>query len=263
MRRLGLILVVAVLETGALPRADVWDTSAHNDDSMESKNELTHGLSQDHDLAARGGVADKDFFRIVTQPESSYEAIIDGQTGDISLESLRFVLTDSDGTTVLDESQNANGTGVGYARTLTWESSDTPHTNFIVVGPGACGNGCTEADRYRIRFYDTTIAVPRFNNTGSQVTLLFIQNAGNAELDNANLTVRLWDANGELRGSEKYEIRGKQVLRVDTSRLIGASGSGSITITNTARYGWLNVKAVALEPSTGFSFDTPGVYKPL
>jgi hypothetical protein len=23
----------------------------------------------------------------------------------------------------------------------------------------------------------------------------------------------------------------------------------------------LNVKAVALEPSTGFSFDTPGVYK--
>jgi hypothetical protein len=37
--------------------------------------------------------------------------------------------------------------------------------------------------------------------------------------------------------------------------------SGSITIAHDGPYGSLNIKAVALEPSTGFSFDTPGVYR--
>jgi hypothetical protein len=38
--------------------------------------------------------------------------------------------------------------------------------------------------------------------------------------------------------------------------------SGSLKITHDAPYAGINAKAVALEPSTGFSFDTPGVYKP-
>jgi hypothetical protein len=41
--------------------------------------------------------------------------------------------------------------------------------------------------------------------------------------------------------------------------LVGVGGS--ITIAHDGPYGGLNVKSVALEPSTGFSFDTQGVYK--
>jgi hypothetical protein len=35
------------------------------------------------------------------------------------------------------------------------------------------------------------------------------------------------------------------------------SGSGSLTVAHDAPYGALAGKAVALEPATGFAFDTP------
>jgi len=38
--------------------------------------------------------------------------------------------------------------------------------------------------------------------------------------------------------------------------------SGHITVAHDGGYGGLVIKAVALEPTTGFSFDTPGVYVP-
>jgi hypothetical protein len=37
--------------------------------------------------------------------------------------------------------------------------------------------------------------------------------------------------------------------------------SGTVTITHNARYGDLTGKAVALEPATGFSFDSPAVVR--
>ena len=44
----------------------------------------------------------------------------------------------------------------------------------------------------------------------------------------------------------------------NTSELPFAAGmAGSITVTHTGRYGDLSGKAVALEPATGFTFDTP------
>jgi len=39
--------------------------------------------------------------------------------------------------------------------------------------------------------------------------------------------------------------------------------SGTITVAHDGGYGNLAIKSVALEPSTGFSFDTPGLYKPI
>jgi hypothetical protein len=49
---------------------------------------------------------------------------------------------------------------------------------------------------------------------------------------------------------------------VPTSAIGALVGQGgSITIAHDGAYGSLNVKAVALEPSTGFSFDTAGVYR--
>ncbi len=38
--------------------------------------------------------------------------------------------------------------------------------------------------------------------------------------------------------------------------------SGSIRVTHDGRFGDLQGKSVALEPATGFSFDTPMVFKP-
>jgi hypothetical protein len=41
-----------------------------------------------------------------------------------------------------------------------------------------------------------------------------------------------------------------------------AGQSGHITVVHDGTYGALNLKSVALEPSTGFSFDTPGTNVP-
>jgi hypothetical protein len=50
---------------------------------------------------------------------------------------------------------------------------------------------------------------------------------------------------------------------LNTATLGFAAGqSGSITVANTARYGDLAGKAVALEPATGFTFDTLMVPRP-
>jgi hypothetical protein len=38
--------------------------------------------------------------------------------------------------------------------------------------------------------------------------------------------------------------------------------SGSITLSHDGRYGELAGKAIALEPATGFSFDTPLLHRP-
>lgn len=45
------------------------------------------------------------------------------------------------------------------------------------------------------------------------------------------------------------------------STLVPGEG-GSITVTHDAPYAGLIGKAVALEPVTGFSFDTPLTYRP-
>ena len=45
------------------------------------------------------------------------------------------------------------------------------------VRGAACGTACSTSDTYRVRFYDTTYTVPRFNNSGTQATVLLVQNA--------------------------------------------------------------------------------------
>ena len=43
----------------------------------------------------------------------------------------------------------------------------------------------------------------------------------------------------------------------------GAGGaSGSITVSHDGRFGQINGKAVAVEPATGFTFDTPLLSRP-
>ena len=47
-----------------------------------------------------------------------------------------------------------------------------------------------------------------------------------------------------------------------TTSTIVPGVAGSITITQNGRFGDLQGKSVALEPATGFSFDTPLEYRP-
>jgi hypothetical protein len=48
----------------------------------------------------------------------------------------------------------------------------------------------------------------------------------------------------------------KELMVLNTAPITGAIG-GAVTISHDGRYGDLSGKTVALEPSTGFSFDSP------
>ena len=77
---LGLVATVTV-------SADVWDVQGDNDNSVATDNELIHGADQLHDLGALvGPLADQDWFLMPQKRQSSYEATIEGVSGDLGSE---------------------------------------------------------------------------------------------------------------------------------------------------------------------------------
>lgn len=224
---------------------DPWERTP-GDNGATTLTELAHGSEETHDLKGKKA-RDEDWWRISQKGHSSYEVVVDAATGGAIPVALDRMA--ADGTTVV---QSAIAVGAGGVRSLRWENTAATAVDdqFIRV-MGACTK-CARDDGYRIRLYETTYTVSRFNNSGTQVTVLIVQNPTDyAVTGNA----RLWDNSGGLVATSPFGLAPRQTAVVNTS-VIAAASSGSITIGNDARYGDLAGKAVALEPATGFSFDT-------
>lgn len=217
----------------------------------DAKLELIHGSSVHRSLAAAGGVAKQDFFPIRTRSAQSWEVVVDEATGDIvGSGGPNLVRVASDFTTVI---QTAAPIGTGVSKSLRWENNGTTaFDNFARVASAGCTTDCTAEDTYRVRAYDTTYSIPRFNNSVTQVTVLVIQNTS---VDPVTGTVWLWDSAGGLVGSQPLTLSANSIFVLNTSG--AAPGvAGTITVTHDGRYGSLAGKAVAVEPATGFTFDT-------
>jgi hypothetical protein len=249
----GFVLLAGPARSGA----DVWDINSTDDDGSTSNNEIAHGITQVHDLAAQGGVADQDWIRVHTLGYSSYEATLEGMTGRLgngSLGTPSFERMNYNGNFVLGTGQAFPGAPFAYAQTMRWENTTAvSDRNFLRVRSASCNTTCDSNDQYTLRFWETSLAVPRFNNAGGQVTVLLVQNptvyaiSGNAFL---------WDGGGGLIVHAPFSIPAHGLFTLNTASVAPSVG-GSITITHDGRYGDLTGKAVALEPTTGFSFDTP------
>jgi hypothetical protein len=234
--------------------ADVGQFTILDDDASASgREELAHGSARWADLASVGGTPDVDSYRIAQQPYSSYEVVIDGASGDVA-PGLFLERLASDGSTVL---QTAAHPGVGPSVALRWENGvpATVSGQRIRVRSGTCTTSCGLDDVYRIRAYDTTYSIPRFNNAGSQGTVLVLQDRAPQPVTG---TVYFWDAAGTLLERMPFVVPGLGVLSVNVSPFPTLAGrTGTITITSDGHYGDLTGKAVSLEPATGFSFDSP------
>jgi hypothetical protein len=251
MRRSWAFLALMGIALAAAPaaRADDWDTTTNNDnDFSTTKNELTHGTIQNHDFAGNGG-SDDDWYHIRSASRSSYEVLSDGWTGDFNYASVyRYA---SNGTTFI--SGTYANVGTGDATSLRWMEDSTAENQFIQVLPYPNGGHSTNDD-YTIRSYETTYGIPRFNNSGTQTTVLQIQNPSE---NTVNVQIHFYNGSGTFLGTSSAAIAPRALLGVATASLGFAAGqSGSITVSNDGRYGTLTGKAVALEPSTGFTFDT-------
>lgn len=254
----GLILALSC----ATVSADVWDNDpASEDDSSSTDNEIFHGTIQVHDLASQGGGIDQDWYVIRSRPFSSYEVLVDGLQGEVfgAGGDLPVDRVNAGGS-VLTAGATPPG-GLGAAQSVRWANNTAMQVIDYVRVTGAftdCGTACTTDAQYTIRMWETTGSIPRFNNSGSQLTVLLLQNPTDYTI---NGTVFFWDVGGSFLASQGFTLAAKQIFVFNTST-VTPGFTGAITVTQDGRFGDLQGKSVALEPSTGFSFDTPMTYRP-
>ncbi|PYP39676.1 MAG: hypothetical protein DMD43_10350, partial [Gemmatimonadetes bacterium] len=212
--------------------------------------ELFHGFRELEDLAGVGGAANSDYYVLAQMPASSYEVLVDSTSGDIgpTLDVQRI----GPGGSVL---QSSLPTGVGFSRSLRWinPTPDVITNETIRVRSAGCGTDCGADDVYMIRAFETTYSIPRFNNSGTQITVILLQNPTNYAISG---TAIFWDSNGTATAPLPFTLVPKQVLVFNTA-VVAPGLSGSVTVMHDGRYGDLSGKTVALEPATGFSFDSP------
>lgn len=259
MRRSALTVVAGLCGLVSSAGADQWDLGTSDNTTGNTRNELVHGSDQLHDLTHQASGKDEDWFQVAQQTLSSYEIVVDSTSG--RLGGLMDIDRLNAGGSVLQSSQ---AIGAGHSRSLRWQSGASITTSRIRIKPSAstCNPtpNCGAEDVYRVRFYETTYSVARYNNTSGQTTVLIIQNPTHYT---ANGVAYFWNSAGTQVGSQTLVIPPKQTLVVQTVSVSGVNNtSGSITISHDARYGDLAGKAVSLEPASGFAFDTLMVARP-
>jgi hypothetical protein len=258
-------LVVCLLAAAALAApasADVWDLGGDADNTLASAsdNELWHGASQTHDLGALPGPAeDVDFYSVFGDPYRSYEALITGTTGDLNnggAPNFQFDRVDAN-QAVLQSYQPVSP--LNFSRAIAWQQGSASSTTFLRVRGAGCGTACTADDQYTLRFRETTYAIPRFNNTATQVTTLLVQN--NSPVPVATTVWYFGPGGGASVGNVTFTLAPQALAVVPTAQTVPGQ-SGSVLVSHDGHYGALSGKGVALEPSTGFTFDTPMVPVP-
>jgi uncharacterized repeat protein (TIGR01451 family) len=262
--------VTAGAFAGALNAASVTgaqsDPVAANNSSYEAtvfevglSKELAHGAEYRLDLGALPGpVAREELFRLERPARTSWEVVVDATSADVSGPGQPISLQRL-GPDLVSVLQDSAPVGAGHSRslrppTLGYDSVD----ELVRVRSTGCTTDCGPEDVYRIRAWDTTCRVSRFNNSGTQITVLVLQNVSS---DAITGTVWLWAASGALQGSQAFSLAGQQGLTLSTLPLAPAT-SGTITVSHTGSYGSLAGKAVSVEPATGFTFDTPLLPRP-
>lgn len=242
---------------------------AGNDAEVPASDEVTGVILDDDGIAANppveiahgtrlvaslvppvGRASDVDYYVMRHEPYASYEVIVDAVSGDASPLLLELLFANG------SPEQTAEPVGTGNALSLRWGHAYPGQ--HVRVRSAACGSACGEDDVYRLRAYETTLFAPRFNQNGGQTSVIVLQNRSTATVSGY---AYFFEPGGTTNFAQGFQLapRGTAVLD-GTSFLKGFSGS--LVVTHDAPYGGLAGKVVALEPSTGFSFDTPLTPKP-
>lgn len=253
---LGMGALAAALSTPGSFAADRWENNDNGPwQSGFTDNEITPGSVQEHDMEGD----DEDWIILSQRPYSSYEVRVDGMGDGLTLTTgsgdlLAVDLVESDGT-VVASGYNMNPAGVDRRITFSNDTATANNDQQIRVSSPACAPACSAAGSgYTLRLFDTTYNVSRFNNGGTQTTVAILQNSLDSSVSG---TLYLFNPAGTLLGSQGVSINGHGVAVVNTAGIPGAAGvAGSMILTNSGGYGGLSGKAIALEPSTGFTFDT-------
>jgi ELWxxDGT repeat protein len=205
-------------------------------------NGLGHGSVVHGDLAAQPGPApDIDWYHFPAAAPSSYEVIVDEVSGD--LQPLAVDLLFASGTQIATQSVPL---GTGGARSLRFYQADDDQK--IRVRSGACTTECTSADTYRIRAYDTSYAIPRYNSAGGLVSFVILQNRTSEPV---SVTVWFWNDAGGSAGQADRDLEPRASVVIPAP----SDTAGSVTVVHNGGYGALAGKSVTLDPVLGASYD--------
>jgi plastocyanin len=210
--------------------------------------ELGHGSQITEDL---NGVPD--LYRIGQKGYSSYEVVVDPVAGNPAL-----TLSRVDGSGSLIQ-PGLSLSAINMSQSLRWPNTTAADVNTerVRVSNASCGTACSPSDVYALRAYETTLAIPRYNQTGTQSTVVVLQNPTSYGIAG---TVYFWNATGGLVSSAAFTVAARGAFVLAAGSVANVPGtSGTLTIAHNGRYGDLTGKAVAIEPATGFTFDTPAV----
>lgn len=210
--------------------------------------ELTPGASAVDSFA----VPSPHHYWIAQQPYASYEIVLDAQSGPVG--ALALDRLGATGTTVLQSSTGVGG--AGFARSLRFRNdrSIVVDHELVRVASAGCSSGCGGGDGYRVRAYETTGRISRFNNSGTQGSVVILQNTAAVPVAG---TVYFWGPDGALRARSDFALEPRAGTVLVTGSIAALQGtSGSITVGHDGPCGSLAGKAVSLDPSTGFSFDS-------
>lgn len=267
MRSVGSIVAVAAMTCVRVAADDKWELESPSfyvsDDTVSTPNQLLHGAVQTHDiqgLSTSATVTDQDFSVVATKTRHSYQVrvfntnvcLLGAAAGCASLARVA-----GDGTTVLTAGIEPDGRLLpgNYPCWLAvrWIASADEFA-FIRVNGYTLGVAAVAANQYDIQMLDTTYLLPRWNNSGTQITIFLIQNGSTSPITGS---IFFYDAGGALLATQPLSLAGNSLQVVSTAGIPALAGaSGSAAIAHDGGYGALAGKAVALEPSTGFTFDT-------
>ena len=223
-----LVNTATVAAPGGTPDPNATNNAATDADAITPlasgpEGELAHGSLLRGDLAAVSGVADRDLFRLRQQPYASYEVVVDAASGDVGAgQGPALDRVAADGSTIL---QSAQAIGTGPARSLRWmnTSGAVVDVEQVRVQSASCTTDCDAADAYRLRAYETTYAVPRFNNSATQITVLVIQNPTSQPVA---ARLAFWSTAGALLLEQPLVLNPHGSLSLNTSGLPGLAGQG-------------------------------------
>jgi hypothetical protein len=266
-------LLVLLTCSSALRAHDRWENPIFNstDDNATTLNFLQHGAVQrQHDLDSSGGSApDEDWFAVKVTEWHSYEARVNSGLTYWSQSCTpapcpRFDWVDAAGTVLVAgqiqtddawisiDRASSGAQSAGRGMTVRW----LPSLTGIQFVRAKSDGFITFSDNvfYDVSFRDTTYVAPRWNNSGTQVSILLLQNVASSPV---GVQVSFFDATGSHLIMISYELPAFGSHVFNTSTIPTLQGrSGAIKVAHLGGYGSLAGKVVSLEPATGFTFDT-------
>jgi hypothetical protein len=260
---LGAALALTTLAASVSVHAtDRWEGGVAGDDANDTRNTLSPGLTQEHDLDQAGGPAeDVDWAAVPTLQYHSYEARISGANVNFDWglcpPCAQFERVNSAGAVLTEDVATVNngsgGPAEAYDRSVRWMASGSTFQEFVrVTGATLYTENATFG--YTLRYWDSTYTVPRWNASGTQTTVFIITSLVQGTVTG---NVHFFSGAGTLLHSQAITLNPNVPLVLSTAALAPLAGqSGYALVSHTAGYGGLTGKAVALEPSTGFTFDT-------